>query len=104
MKKLTYLIIGILSTILLFSQCNKPPFFYADPYNSVNFYFVNKTNEKCYVELICYYLVQQVEVVTNMMYLYYCKSIHQKNASYKNNHPKLILHNIFHLFYLRNKS
>ena len=51
MKKLTYLIIGILSTILLFSQCNKPPFFYADPYDNVNFYFVNQTNEKCYVEL-----------------------------------------------------
>ena len=53
MKKLTYLIIGILSTILLFSQCNKPygSDYHADPYDNVNFYFVNQTNEKCYVEL-----------------------------------------------------
>lgn len=52
MKKLIYLIIGILSTILLFSQCNKPPFFYADPFEVVDFYFVNNTEEKCYIEII----------------------------------------------------
>ena len=52
MKKLTYLIIGILSTIFLFQQCNKPPFFYADPFEVVDFYFVNNTEEKCYIEII----------------------------------------------------
>ena len=58
MKKLTYLIISILSTTFLFSQCNKPTFidddltdFHADPYDNVNFYFVNQTYKKCYVEL-----------------------------------------------------
>lgn len=50
MKTLKYFAIGIL-VILGFTQCDRPPFIYADPYNSVNFYFVNKTNEKCYVEL-----------------------------------------------------
>ena len=97
MKKLTYLIIGILSTILLFSQCNKPPFFYGDPYDNVNFYFVNQTNEKCYVELT-------LDDYFCMKRSFYEWTYNNKDTSYwlqpqlvEPNSSKLILHDEGHV-------
>lgn len=94
MKKLTYLIIGILSTILLFSQCNGFGY-HADPYNKVNFYFVNQTNEKCYIELTLddYFCMEHSEYTYN-----------NKDTSYwlqpqlvEPNSSKLILHDEGHV-------
>lgn len=96
MKTLKYFAIGIL-VVLGFTQCDRPPFIYADPYSNVNFYFVNKTNERCYVELT--------------LDDYYCKKrffyewhYNDKDTSYwlqpqliESNSSKLILHDEGHI-------